>query len=503
MKKKFKHNKIFVLFLLILLSTVNYWFLIIPHKKSSNNSALNNRDIPPSLAIITIALGPFRGLIADALWWHVADLQEKGNYFEIMTISSWITAMQPENPFVWTFHAWNMAYNIADEFPTPDSKWEWIYGAIKLLRNDALSYTPDNSIIKDELSWIILNRISEGNDKFSIYYRTKWIKKMSKSLIIGNQKEINSIIKYIKNNPDYLKLKTPEALRIKKLTVDENLNPEKMLKLEKELGPFNWQLPIVTSLYWVYKKDYNQTSKQHGDLNYETVLDMTLFMSFLRGTLITNPKTKLLVRSNNFKLAPNILNYYRNALKKTEQQENNKSKVKVLKHKICEIYENMIPIMTLFDKNELAKTFFTEYKILKNDTNINFNKFIQKNLKRITYEGPIKCKQSIIEAYFYNAYKFALDNKYDELKNSYNEAVKLWKNHQKYYKTKKYALPPMENIKAAACCKIFKQLNSKIMIDKLSSIISNPKDLLYVKDYQFLEVNNINVLEQKNANKLK
>jgi len=506
MKNILKKQKKLLLLLLILLSTLNYWFMIIPYKKANNNSALgNNNDIPPSLAVITIALGPFRGLIADALWWHVADLQEKGNYFEIMKISSWITAMQPENPFVWTFHAWNMAYNIADEFPTPDSKWEWVFGAIQLLRNDALSYTPNNSIITDELSWIILNRIAEGNDKFSKYYRNKWIKEMSKSIETGSEKELKSIIKYIKNNPNYLKLKTPEALRIKELTVKQNLNPEKMLKIEKQLGPFNWRLPIVSALYWIYKPDYYQIAAKKGDLNYETILDVALFLSFLKGEIVSNPKTGLLIRTNNFEISNNILKYYKSALKiiKMKSPKNNDTKEKVFKHKVCELFANIIPILKLFNKNKLTEKYFEEYKRLSNKQNIDLKSFINKNLKRITYEGPIKCKQSIIEAYFYNAYRFALNNQYDELKNSYNEAEKLWKAHQKLYGNKTYALPPIENIKTAACTKIFKQLQKKQMINKFCHIISNPKDILYIKDYQYLTINNINIMDYNNANKLK
>ena len=66
-------------------------------------------NAPPLLAITTVALGGFRGLIADTLWLRVSHLQKKGRYFEVVQLSDWITKLEPKATEIWAFHSWNMA----------------------------------------------------------------------------------------------------------------------------------------------------------------------------------------------------------------------------------------------------------------------------------------------------------------------------------------------------------------------------------------------------------
>jgi hypothetical protein len=500
---KFHSNKkLLIIAFVLIIGTVNYYYFIAPTRWHNDNSQLkNNADIPPSLTLITIALGPFRGLIADALWWHISDLQEEGNYFEIMKISTWVAAMQPENPFVWTFHAWNMAYNIADEFPTPDSQWEWTYAAIKFLRNDALSYIPSNQQIKSELAWIIISRIIEGNSKLNIYYTKKWIAKMSKALEFGNREELKLIVEYIKDNPHYKNQKSKEALRIQELTNKQNLDPERMLEIDKKFGPFNWKLPITTALYWIYKG--NLTNYKEGDLNYATVLDVAFFTTLLKGTVITNDKSDFFITTNNLKISDNIITYYKELIAEESKQnisEEKSAKYKILKDRFKNLLENMIPIVKLFNKNKKAQKYFNIYKELAHNDKETFDEFYKNNLQRITKEGPIKCKQSIIEGYCCKAFILAIGNQYNEIEPTIKAAESLYNTHQKYYKKTNYELPSFENIKTAAFCKTVLWLTNKKIADKLIKIVSNPKDILYIKNCKDLKINNIEIMSLINEN---
>src|SRR6059036_4004350 len=68
-------------------------------------------DAPPVLAFTTVALGGFRGLIANALWIRANDLQNDGKYFEMVQLADWITKLEPTFAQVsivqaWTIHAW-------------------------------------------------------------------------------------------------------------------------------------------------------------------------------------------------------------------------------------------------------------------------------------------------------------------------------------------------------------------------------------------------------------
>src|ERR1700745_2149359 len=67
------------------------------------------KGAPPVLALTTVALGGFRGLISNALWIRANDLQEDDKYFEMAQLASWITVLEPHFVQVWIVQAWNMA----------------------------------------------------------------------------------------------------------------------------------------------------------------------------------------------------------------------------------------------------------------------------------------------------------------------------------------------------------------------------------------------------------
>src|SRR3954452_20725248 len=87
----------------------------------TRTAALENA--PPMLMFTTVALGGFRGLIANALWIRANDMQESGRYFEKVQLADWITILQPTITTVWVHQAWNMAYNITVKFPDHEDRW--------------------------------------------------------------------------------------------------------------------------------------------------------------------------------------------------------------------------------------------------------------------------------------------------------------------------------------------------------------------------------------------
>src|SRR5688572_17990011 len=95
-------------------------------------------NAPPMLAFTTVALGGFRGLIANALWIRANDLQMDGKYFEMVQLADWITRLEPTFVQVWIVQAWNMAYNISVKFPDPQDRWRWVQRGMELLRDGGL-----------------------------------------------------------------------------------------------------------------------------------------------------------------------------------------------------------------------------------------------------------------------------------------------------------------------------------------------------------------------------
>src|SRR5690348_8955185 len=85
------------LFLLVLVSQLQ---TSLNHQRSSPELGLTRgaglgTNAPPVLAFTTVALGGFRGLIANALWIRANELQQDGKFFEMVQLADWITKMEP------------------------------------------------------------------------------------------------------------------------------------------------------------------------------------------------------------------------------------------------------------------------------------------------------------------------------------------------------------------------------------------------------------------------
>ena len=74
---------------------------------------------PPSLLLTTQAVGPFRGLISNALWWRAVRLQDDGQHFEARQLANWICLLQPKIAEVWRWQGWNLSFNISAAYDEP------------------------------------------------------------------------------------------------------------------------------------------------------------------------------------------------------------------------------------------------------------------------------------------------------------------------------------------------------------------------------------------------
>src|SRR6476661_1304565 len=128
-------------------------------------------NAPPVLAFTTVALGGFRGLIANALWIRANDLQQDGKYFEMVQLADWITKLQPDIVTVWVHQAWNMAYNITVKFPDHQDRWIWVKRAIELLRDQAIKYNPKEPLLYRELGWIFQHKMGHYMDDATETYK--------------------------------------------------------------------------------------------------------------------------------------------------------------------------------------------------------------------------------------------------------------------------------------------------------------------------------------------
>ena len=169
-------------------------------------------NMPPAVAFTTVALGGFRGVLADVLWARAGALQDEGRYFELVQLSGWIVQLQPRSPAIWAYHAWNMAYNLSALMASPAEKWRWVRNGIVLLRDDGLAANPGSPRLHRELAWLFLHKLGTDFDSAAAYYRQQWAAEVDAGAA----------------PPD----------------------PALVRKIEGEIAPLDWRSPQAQAIYW-------------------------------------------------------------------------------------------------------------------------------------------------------------------------------------------------------------------------------------------------------------
>jgi hypothetical protein len=227
-------------------------------------------NAPPLVAFTTVALGGFRGILADILWLRVSYLQDNGNYLEVAQLSDWIAKLEPRCTEIWSFHAWNMAYNISVMMSDYNARWRWVNNGIELLRDKGLLYDSGAPKIYFELGWLFQNKIAANFDDAHTFYKIKWANEMTELLGSGY--------------PDYTALKKDPAT-IKKMTEHYKLIPEIMQQIDNMYGPLDWRCPLTHSVYWGYR------AKQHAPDGKFIPGERMIFQSLSQSILYHNCAT--------------------------------------------------------------------------------------------------------------------------------------------------------------------------------------------------------------------
>lgn len=242
-------------------------------------------NAPPVLVFTTVALGGFRGLIANALWIRLNDLQENGKYFEMVQLADWITKLQPTISAVWIHQAWNMAYNISVKFPDHQDRWLWVKRAIELMRDEGLKYNPKEPLMYRELGWIFQHKMGHYMDDATETYKREWGLEMNR--LFGNKKaNFDELI-----NPQ----NDEQRARAKMLREKYKMDPEVMKEVDAKYGPLEWRLPETHAVYWGYyglEKVADQTLKKEDFVTLRRLIFQGLQMGFHRGRMIYPSKEK-------------------------------------------------------------------------------------------------------------------------------------------------------------------------------------------------------------------
>lgn len=254
-------------------------------------------NAPPVLAFTTVALGGFRGLIANMLWIRANDLQDEDKFFEAMQLADWITKLEPHFPQVWAYMAWNMAYNISVKFKDAADRWRWVRAGFELLRDDGLRYNPNDVLIYQQLALIFQHKMGQNLDDANLYYKQEWANEMAR--VFG------------KKTPDLDELihpTTDDARRRREILIKEfKMDPEFIKEVDERYGPLEWRLPEAHAIYWaalgLKKAEENPTKIKADDLiKLRRVIFQSMQQNFRQGRLVPNPFEKV------FEFGPNLDN---------------------------------------------------------------------------------------------------------------------------------------------------------------------------------------------------
>jgi FKBP-type peptidyl-prolyl cis-trans isomerase len=392
-------------------------------------------NAPPLLAFVTVALGGFRGLIANLLWVRATDLQQDEKFFEAVQLADWITKLQPHLTTVWVHQAWNMSYNISVKFPDNRDRWPWVRRAIELLRDDGLRYNPQEALIYRELAWIYQHKMGNNLDNAHVFYKMSWAGEMVEVLGSGNP-----------NFDDLINPVTDEQkTRAKILRETYKLDPVKMKQVDEEYGPLEWRLPESHAIFWASLG--LEKSKRKDLITLRRVVYQSLDLASKRGRLVENRADNIFEFGPNIKVIPKANKAYEEMLRDDPEFRDN------IQNGHRNFLKNAIASLYTHNREAESRKYF-EYAvklypyIIRKDQDL--DSFVVEYITEDADTGGVDRTKGIIEGLLERSYYDLAIDEDDQAIGYERMAKKLWERHkEKVFRADRgrVDLPPYENIK--------------------------------------------------------
>jgi len=124
-----------------------------------------------AVAFPRLTLGGFRGLLATALWINAEDDKNNHKWLRLETDYTYIAMLEPYFVTVYTFNAWNQAYNLSAQWHTDDTKYKWVLdGLLHLYEGE--EYNPSHPDLIVEQGHMFFLKLGGAYER--IYYRKHW-----------------------------------------------------------------------------------------------------------------------------------------------------------------------------------------------------------------------------------------------------------------------------------------------------------------------------------------
>ena len=182
-----------------------------------------NRMRPKSASALAegamAAMGGIRAIAAEVVWFRADRLQEEGRYVELAQLAETLAFLEPHTPEVWSYAAWNLAYNVSVMMPTAADRWRWVMSAIRLLRDSGLRLNPSSPELCRELAWLFELKIGTDLDAAAGHYRAEW-------------------------------RRIVEDVRARQAWDELGMDPVVMARIERATGFDDWTDPQLSAIYW-------------------------------------------------------------------------------------------------------------------------------------------------------------------------------------------------------------------------------------------------------------
>ncbi|MFQ5964044.1 MAG: hypothetical protein ACE5KZ_07160 [Candidatus Scalinduaceae bacterium] len=157
---------------LIIFMVSAQYFLQLRISYMRRDTTFDRSYLDPSETLPIILLGSFRGVLVDFLWIRGLARHDEKKFYELLAINNLIAKLQPHFPAVWIFQSWNMSYNIAHEWESPENKWKWVKAGLKFAEKGALK-NPKSGELFFEIGHTYLHKFDSRSFKYADYYRER------------------------------------------------------------------------------------------------------------------------------------------------------------------------------------------------------------------------------------------------------------------------------------------------------------------------------------------
>lgn len=426
-------------------------------------------NAPPMVVFTTMALGSFRGLVADLLWLRAASLQESKNYYEMAQLASWITKLQPRFATATAYLAWNMAYNISVTCSLWEDRWYWVWEGIRLIRDEALLYNPDDQRLYWELAVIFQQKMGNVLDNASYYYKSRLAAEMGQVLTPNPNWEMMRTMpktkdEFMKRYPegddlwkdlraegikDYDDLKTKFQTKgflpnevIAKLGNDRALKLDTAMRniwlyekyrldsaiiydLNKEYGDIDWRLPEAQAIYWA-SEGIRRTGRHN--MQCARIIATSLQAMTVGGRVIWMKReldqTPMLILEPNLDLIKSACRTYDWAREEANNLESFRTgKINYMKTGVLHLYN--------FNRRKDAEEVFEMLKETDNTVKYgSLEEFVDAELKEKLESATFKEINDIVMAYIRTALINYLNEDEEGVRNYELRAMKVWNDYQ-------------------------------------------------------------------------